>query len=334
VAKFGPSLVIVAMSALAAHPAVAAQLTVETLAVPARLSLAGGRALVPDLLSVSPVLRLAAALPAVLLTLLFYLDQVRALICPYPGLYLSLSSPYLCSSTWTRCALPVHPCRATTTTRCLSTSLTLRCLQNISVRAVNACKLRKGEAYHADLLALALVVGGLSLCGLPWVRPWPSPHPKQPRQPFSTAHLPFHSVPFLAGVRRDGAVAQPRPRPGRSGDHALGPGRRHANIHTHVHALPHQRERPFIPSLLTPLHLFLHPCHRFRQETIDNITETRLTGFVIHGAILGSLLLLPLLAHIPVPVISGIFLYLGRKMMLGNLFLDRIGQVSSRAGAR
>jgi hypothetical protein len=39
------------------------------------------------------------------------------------------------------------------------------------VRAVNACKLRKGEAYHADLLALALVVGGLSLCGLPWVRP-------------------------------------------------------------------------------------------------------------------------------------------------------------------
>jgi len=109
VAKFGPSLVIVAMSALAAHPAVAAQLTVETLAVPARLSLAGGRALVPDLLSVSPVLRLAAALPAVLLTLLFYLDQVRALICPYPGLYLSLSSPYLCSSTWTRCALPASP---------------------------------------------------------------------------------------------------------------------------------------------------------------------------------------------------------------------------------
>jgi hypothetical protein len=61
-------------------------------------------------------------------------------------------------------------------------------------------------------------------------------------------------------------------------------------------------------------------------ETIDNITETRLTGFVIHGAILGSLLLLPLLGHIPVPVISGIFLYLGRKMMTGNLFLDRVGQ--------
>ena len=61
-------------------------------------------------------------------------------------------------------------------------------------------------------------------------------------------------------------------------------------------------------------------------ETIDNITETRVTGFVIHGAILSSLLLLPLLAHIPVPVISGIFLYLGRKMMTGNLFLDRVGQ--------
>jgi len=144
VAKFGPSLVIVAMSALAAHPAAAAQLTVETLAVPARLSLAGGRALVPDLLSVSPVLRLAAALPAVLLTLLFYLDQVRP-----------TSPSVLCYHS------------------CLSTPLTLRCPQNISVRAVNACKLRKGEAYHADLLALALVVGGLSLCGLPWVRLYP-----------------------------------------------------------------------------------------------------------------------------------------------------------------
>jgi hypothetical protein len=78
---------------------------------------------------------------------LFYLDQVRP-TCP--------SVPCYHSNT-----LSVH------------TTHTLCCPQNISVRAVNACKLRKGEAYHADLLALALVVGGLSLCGLPWVRPYP-----------------------------------------------------------------------------------------------------------------------------------------------------------------
>ena len=94
-AKFGPSLVIVAMSALAAHPAVAARLTVETLAVPARLSLAGGRALVPDLLSVSPALRLAAALPAVLLTLLFYLDQVKGRFIVIVKAFTEPTNPFL-----------------------------------------------------------------------------------------------------------------------------------------------------------------------------------------------------------------------------------------------
>ena len=43
--------------------------------------------------------------------------------------------------------------------------------QNISVRAVNACRLKKGEAYHQDLLALALVVAGVT----PSVPSLPSP---------------------------------------------------------------------------------------------------------------------------------------------------------------
>ena len=61
------------------------------------------------------------------------------------------------------------------------------------------------------------------------------------------------------------------------------------------------------------------------NEVFSDVIETRLTGFVIHASILFSLLLLPFLGNIPIPVISGIFLYLGKKMMKGNLFLERLG---------
>ena len=63
------------------------------------------------------------------------------------------------------------------------------------------------------------------------------------------------------------------------------------------------------------------------SEIFSDVIETRLTGLVIHGAILSSLFLLPFLGNIPVPVISGIFLYLGKKMMKGNLFLERLGNI-------
>ncbi len=52
--------------------------------------------------------------------------------------------------------------------------------------------------------------------------------------------------------------------------------------------------------------------------------ETRLTGLGIHALVLSSIGLLPLLRRIPIPVISGIFLYLGRTVMTGNTFLQRI----------
>jgi len=57
---------------------------------------------------------------------------------------------------------------------------------------------------------------------------------------------------------------------------------------------------------------------------IRSVVETRLSGLVLHSMILGSVCLLPLLKNIPMPVISGIFLYLGRKVMTGNSFLRRI----------
>jgi hypothetical protein len=66
---------------------------------------------------------------------------------------------------------------------------------------------------------------------------------------------------------------------------------------------------------------------KFNQETeeieIVNVTETRLTGFVIHALIASSLLLLPVIQKVPIPVVSGVFLFLGRKLMSGNSFLQR-----------
>mmetsp|Transcript_6455 Transcript_6455/g.7440 ORF Transcript_6455/g.7440 Transcript_6455/m.7440 type:complete len:650 (-) Transcript_6455:2756-4705(-) len=58
-------------------------------------------------------------------------------------------------------------------------------------------------------------------------------------------------------------------------------------------------------------------------EIVD-VTETRLTGFLVHTMIACSLLLLPLVRLIPIPVVSGVFLFLGRKLMKGNSFLQRI----------
>jgi hypothetical protein len=66
---------------------------------------------------------------------------------------------------------------------------------------------------------------------------------------------------------------------------------------------------------------------QFNPETGENeivkVTETRLTGFVIHAMIASSLLLLPLIRLVPIPVVAGVFLFLGRKLMSGNSFLRR-----------
>ncbi|CAM9332375.1 unnamed protein product [Heterosigma akashiwo] len=71
-------------------------------------------------------------------------------------------------------------------------------------------------------------------------------------------------------------------------------------------------------------------------EVIARCRETRLTGLAVHGGIAASLLLLPVIAQIPMPVISGIFLFLGRRIMTGgwwagkrrgNGFLGRLKSV-------
>jgi len=201
VSDFGPALIILFMSLIASHPAIQA-MNIEYLSVPKVFELAKGRSLIPPLLSLSPALRWACALPALLLTMLFYLDQ------------------------------------------------------NITVRAVLATKPKKGESYHLDLLVLSFIVFSLSFCGLPWV---------------------------CAAT---------------------------------VQSLNHVRAMSDTTASTSG-----------GSETFSNMIETRVTGFVIHAAILSSLLLLPALSNIPIPVISGIFLYLGRKLMKGNLLFDRMGQM-------
>lgn len=67
---------------------------------------------------------------------------------------------------------------------------------------------------------------------------------------------------------------------------------------------------------------------RFNEATgepeIVSVTETRFTGFVVHALMVATLGLLPLLGCVPSPVVSGVFLFLGRKLMSGNSFLQRI----------
>lgn len=60
------------------------------------------------------------------------------------------------------------------------------------------------------------------------------------------------------------------------------------------------------------------------QMEITEVTETRLTGFIIHALLASTILLLPLIKKIPIPVVSGVFLFLGRKLMTGNTFFKRI----------
>jgi len=63
------------------------------------------------------------------------------------------------------------------------------------------------------------------------------------------------------------------------------------------------------------------------SEEIESVKETRLTGFLVHAMIFGSVFLLPLIGTIPMPVIYGVFLFLGRRVMSGNAFLGRIKAV-------
>lgn len=196
-ADFGPVLAIASMTFIASLPAIT-RIGLETLAIPSKFALSGGRPLLIPIFSAPLSVRLASIIPAVLLSCLFFLDQ------------------------------------------------------NISVRVVNspANRLKKGPGYHIDLAVLSLTTFATSICGLPWM---------------------------CAGT---------------------------------VQSLAHVRA-------VSELKLVKG------EERIDSVMENRLTGFAVHAAIFGSLFLLPVVRKIPMAVISGLFLFLGVKMLGGNEFLSR-----------
>lgn len=197
---FGPPMIFVAMAIVNQLPWMK-QFGVQTLAVPKKLTLAGGRSLLVNLNAVPASVKLLCAFPAVLLTALFFMDH------------------------------------------------------NISIRVVNNPdnKLKKGGAYNLDMVALGLITGLLSVLGLPWMC---------------------------------GATVQSM---------------------NHVRAMTTTRY------------------NKETEETeIESVTETRLTGFIVHALIFSTLGLLPMLGFVPLPVVAGVFLFLGRKLMSGNSFLQRI----------
>uniref|UniRef100_A0A7S1VPE3 Bicarbonate transporter-like transmembrane domain-containing protein n=1 Tax=Grammatophora oceanica TaxID=210454 RepID=A0A7S1VPE3_9STRA len=127
--------------------------------------------------------------------------------------------------------------------------------QNISVRVVNNPdnKLKKGEAYNLDMVALGLITAATSITGLPWMC---------------------------------GATVQSM---------------------NHVRAMTES-----------------HFNETTGEVEITEVTESRFTGFAVHAMIAATVGILPLLHFVPIPVVSGVFLFLGRKLMSGNSFLARI----------
>ena len=198
ISDFGPTAVILLMTFIGQLEFIKGACDIQTLNLPKAFALAGNRPWIPALRSVPMSMRLACSIPALLLTMLFYLDQ------------------------------------------------------NISVRTVNNQPgLKKGSAFHLDMLVLAAIVGGLSFFGLPWVC---------------------------------GATVQSM---------------------NHVRSMTDYK------------------VDSEGNETVVKVTESRVSGFAVHSGILASLSLLPLLSYIPLPVVSGIFLFIGFKMMKNNLLLNR-----------
>ena len=78
VSDFGPSAVIMGLSALSLLPSLERIGTFSRLSMPGGFQLSGRRALFVNMLELSPAYRLLALIPAIFLSMLFFLDQVMA----------------------------------------------------------------------------------------------------------------------------------------------------------------------------------------------------------------------------------------------------------------
>ena len=61
-----------------------------------------------------------------------------------------------------------------------------------------------------------------------------------------------------------------------------------------------------------------------KKEVITGVRENRLSALVIHVLIAASLFLLSYFAYIPMPVLFGLFLYMGLTSLAGNQFSERV----------
>jgi len=59
-------------------------------------------------------------------------------------------------------------------------------------------------------------------------------------------------------------------------------------------------------------------------EPEERVIETRLSGFLTHLVVLTTLGWCSALRNVPIAVVNGVFFYLGRKVMSGNQFLERL----------
>jgi hypothetical protein len=194
----------------------------------------------------------------------------------------------------------------------------------------------QGEAYHQDLLVLSIIVFALSFLGLPWVcgaTVQSLNHVRSMANVKSVTGIPAAAI--AAGIEIGGTKVELSASLSSTShsdtitsfsiddggvEDREKEGEVEGDCESEGDGSAEPAGAPVVAAVVaTPVGV--------TSEIFSDVIETRLTGFVIHGAILSSLFLLPFLGNIPVPVISGIFLYLGKKMMKGNLFLERLGNI-------
>jgi hypothetical protein len=163
---------------------------------------------------------------------------------------------------------------------------------NISIRVVNSPdnRMKKPVAYHLDLFVLGIIVMVSSLLGLPWM-----------------CAATIQSLNHVRSVSDYETTKDERVR---------------ANATRCLFGFV------WLAGWLADWRCWWWPLPLDKQgvssDEVTGVMETRATGLGIHALVLSSVALLPYLRRIPIPVISGIFLYLGRTVMRGNTFLQRI----------
>jgi hypothetical protein len=220
-------------------------------------------------------------------------------------------------------------------------------------RVVNAPrhKMKKGAAYDLDLLALGGIVALQSVCGLPWmcgatvqslnhIRAMATyGEPGESAEPSLKTADDDSAGSFFDDAAAQYAVVAPAPAPPSFAARLAkatgamagafqeaffeGTDQAAADANSTALAASNNATDPTV-SIAAERAAALELAEAATQVEIIGMVETRLSGLLLHSAILGSVMLLPLLGAIPMPVIYGIFLYLGRKVMTGNAFLKRL----------